>query len=122
MASILLVEDDSLNREMLSRFLVLEGHTVVTAADGLAAVETALQERPDLILMDMGLPVLDGWSAVARIRRLPAIRATPIIALTAYAMSYERARCLGVGWDDYATKPVDFTQLRMRMRALLKPR
>jgi CheY-like chemotaxis protein len=118
MAKILLVEDNELNRDMLSRRLSRHGHTVVMATDGQQALDLAHRERPDVVLMDMGLPVLDGWEATRRLRADPAIRHLPIIALTAHAMDGDRARVLAAGCDDFATKPVDFARLLGLIAAL----
>lgn len=120
MARILLVEDDPMLRDMLSRRLMLEGYQIVTAPDGLQGVQRARVDRPDLIVMDMGLPGLNGWQATHRIRSMPATKTIPIIALTAYAMKEDRSRCLGVGCDEYETKPVDFTRLIDKIQLLLQ--
>src|SRR5215467_886569 len=119
MATILLVEDDSTNRDIISRYLTLLGYQIVIARDGMQAVTLAQTERPHLILMDMRLPVLDGWEATRRIKASPATRAIPIVALTAYAMEDERRRCLAAGCDDYETKPVEFPRLVAKIRAIL---
>ena len=117
MAKILLVEDNELNRDMLSRRLARHGYVVVMAVDGRQALAMARTERPDLVLMDMSLPVLDGWEATRRLRADPASRHLPVIALTAHAMAGEQA--LAAGCDDYATKPVDLPRLLGQMAALL---
>jgi len=117
--SILLVEDDPMIRNLLSRRLIIGGYKVLTASDGAQAVQCARVDRPDLIVMDMGLPVLNGWQATHRIRSMPLTRAIPIIALTAYAMKEDRMKCLAVGCNEYETKPVDFTRLLEKIRALL---
>jgi two-component system cell cycle response regulator DivK len=119
MPKVLLVEDDTLNREMVMRRLVWEGYQVVSAEDGAQAVAMAQSELPDLILMDLGLPVLNGWQAAQRIKATPSIRAIPIIALTAYALAEDRAASLAAGCDDYMAKPVDFALLQTKMQALL---
>jgi CheY-like chemotaxis protein len=119
MATILLVEDDSTDRDIISRYLTLLGYQIVIARDGMQAVTLAQTERPNLILMDMRLPVLDGWEATRRIKTAPATRAIPIVALTAYAMEDERRRCLAAGCDDYETKPVEFPRLVAKIRAIL---
>ena len=119
MTKILVVEDDTSNRHMLSRRLEWEGYQVVTAENGAQAIVRAIEERPDLILMDMGLPVMNGWQATHRIRSTSVTRTIPIIALTAFALSSDRDKCLNVGCDDYETKPVDFARLTTKMRALL---
>lgn len=119
MARILVIEDDAMIRDMLSRRLTIEGYQVSTAGDGIQGVQRARVERPDLIVMDMGLPVLNGWQATHRIRSMPATRAIPIIALTAFAMKEDRIKCLSVGCDEYETKPVDFTRLLEKIQVLL---
>lgn len=119
MTRILMVEDDPMIRDMLSRLLTLEGYQVIVACDGSQGVQRARVERPDLIVMDMGLPVLNGWQATHRIRSMPATRSIPIIALTAYAMKEDRARCLAVGCDEYETKPVEFNRLVEKIQSLL---
>jgi two-component system, cell cycle response regulator DivK len=122
MAKILLVEDDALNREMIQRRLIWEGHNIVTAKDGAEAIATAELEQPDLILMDLGLPVLNGWQAVQRIKALSSTRDIPIIALTAYALAEDRDRSLAAGCDDYESKPIDFVRLQVKIQALLGSR
>ena len=119
MAKILLVEDAEDNRDMLSRRLQRRGYVVVRAADGQEAVAMAARERPDLILMDVGLPVMDGLEATQRIRACAATQTIPIIALTAHAMSGDRARALQAGCDDYHAKPVELPRLLAQMEALL---
>ena len=119
MTKILVVEDDLSNREMLARRLEWEGYQVVTAENGAQAIVRAIEERPDLILMDMGLPVMNGWQATHRIKSNAATRTIPIIALTAFALSSDREKCLQVGCDEYETKPVDFERLHTKMRSLL---
>lgn len=119
MTKILVVEDNETNWEMLSRRLERRGYSVVLAQDGEQAIAMAQAEAPDLILMDMNLPVLDGWSATQAIRALPDARHTPIIALTAHALAGDRERALAVGCDDYHTKPIEFPQLLTQMEALL---
>jgi CheY-like chemotaxis protein len=119
MARILLVEDNEMNRDMLSRRLERRGHEVVIATDGAEGVAKARSEAPALILMDMSLPVLDGWEATRQIKALPATSAIPIIALTAHAMSGDRERALEAGCDDFDTKPVDLTRLLAKIEALL---
>ncbi|ALN74607.1 response regulator [Aureimonas sp. AU20] len=114
---ILLVEDNELNRDMLSRRLIRAGFAVTFAQDGQEAVDAAFRDAPDLVLMDLGLPVLDGWEATRQIRARGW--AGPIIALTAHAMSGERERALAAGCDDFDTKPVDIARLLEKMRALL---
>jgi two-component system cell cycle response regulator DivK len=120
MAKILLVEDNEMNRDMLSRRLIRRGFEVLVAVDGQEGVEMAGRESPDLILMDMSLPVIDGWEATRRIRGGSATRSIPVIALTAHAMAGDRAQALEAGCDDYDTKPVDFAQLLAKIDALLR--
>lgn len=108
MATILLVEDNEMNRDMLSRRLKRRGYTVLTADNGGSAVEKAIKEQPDLILMDMELPVKDGWTASREIKQQ---QNTPIIALTAHALSGDKEKAMAAGCDDYATKPIDFPGL-----------
>lgn len=119
MAKILLVEDNELNRDMLSRRLVRNGHTVVIAVDGEQGVALAASEAPDIVLMDMSLPVLDGWSATRKLRDDPATRDIPVIALTAHAMSGDREKALEAGCNDYDTKPVELPRLLGKIEALL---
>ena len=119
MAKILLVEDNEQNRDMLARRLQRKGHTVVTASDGLRAVEMALAEAPDLVLMDLNLPVLDGWLATRRIKDRAETGRIPVIALTAHAMSGDRQKALSAGCDDYDTKPVEFPRLLGKIEKLL---
>jgi two-component system, cell cycle response regulator DivK len=119
MAKILLVEDNELNRDMLSRRLSRRGHQVVEATDGEAALALAASERPDLILMDMSLPVLDGWEATRRLKAAPATRPIPVIALTAHAMVADRERSLEAGCDDFDTKPVEIERLLDKIARLL---
>ena len=121
MAKILLVEDNEMNRDMLSRRLVRNGYEVSIAIDGQQGVDMALKERPDLILMDMSLPVIDGWEATRRIKANDATRRVPVIALTAHAMAGDREKAIEVGCDDYDTKPVEITRLLGKITALLKP-
>jgi CheY-like chemotaxis protein len=119
MARILLVEDNEMNRDMLSRRLSRKGYQVLIAADGMQGVELAQTEQPDLILMDMSLPVLDGWQATRQIRAQSTTRTIPIIALTAHALSGDREKSLDAGCDEYETKPVDFPRLMEKIEALL---
>ena len=107
MFKILLVEDNEMNRDMLARRLERKGYEVVIAIDGQEAVRMAQSLTPDLILMDIRLPVMDGWEAMQRIKTMPETQSIPIIALTAHAMSTDRDKCLNAGCDDYATKPID---------------
>ena len=119
MSRILLVEDNEMNRDMLSRRLRRRGLEVVTAVDGAEGVEAAQREHPDLILMDMSLPVIDGWEATRRLKGTESTRHIPIVALTAHAMSEDRERALEAGCDEYATKPVDLERLLSIMQTLL---
>ena len=119
MAKILLVEDDEMSWDMLSRRLQRKGYEVVVAVDGEKAVEIARSESPEIILMDISLPVIDGWEATRRIRALPETRSIPIIALTAHAMSEDREKAMEAGCDDYDTKPVDFKRLLEKINALV---
>ena len=119
MAKILLVEDNEMNRDMLSRRLQKRGYEVVLAVDGSEGVARAQSEAPALILMDMSLPVLDGWEATGQIKAAPATRAIPIIALTAHAMAGDREKALAAGADDFDTKPIDLDRLLGKIEALL---
>jgi two-component system cell cycle response regulator DivK len=119
MAKILLVEDNEMNRDMLSRRLVRNGHEVSIAVDGQKGVDMALSQLPDLILMDMSLPVIDGWEATRQIRANDATRRIPVIALTAHAMAGDREKAMEAGCDDYDTKPVEITRLLGKITALL---
>ena len=120
MAKILLVEDNEMNRDMLSRRLQRRGHEVLVAADGADGVAKARAEVPGLILMDMSLPILDGWEATRQIKADPTTSGIPIIALTAHAMSEDRERAISAGCDDYDTKPVEFGRLVGKIDALLE--
>ena len=119
MAKILLVEDNEMNRDMLSRRLERRGYQVVMAGDGQQGVEMAQTEVPDLILMDMSLPGIDGWEAARRIKQSPDTRGIPVIALTSHAMAGDREQALASGCDDYDTKPVDLPRLLEKMAVLL---
>ena len=119
MAKILLVEDNEMNRDMLSRRLIKKGYEVVMALDGEQALEMARAEAPDLILMDISLPGLDGWEATRRLKAMPETQTIPIIALTAHAMAGDREKCLEAGCDDYDTKPVEFPRLLGKIEGLL---
>jgi CheY-like chemotaxis protein len=121
MAKVLLVEDNEMNRDMLSRRLIRKGYDVVMAMDGEQAVAMAASEHPDLILMDMSLPVIDGWEATRQVKSAEATKHIPVIALTAHAMSGDREKALAAGCDDYDTKPVEFLRLLAKMEALLAP-
>lgn len=118
---ILLIEDNELNRDMLSRRLIRKGFEVILAEDGESGVELARTAKPDLVLMDMSLPVMDGWAATRAIRADDEIGRTPIIALTAHAMSGDRERALDAGCDDYDTKPVELQRLIEKIQALVGP-
>jgi two-component system cell cycle response regulator DivK len=123
MAKILLVEDNEMNRDMLSRRLLRKGFEVVMAVDGGQALTMAESEHPDLILMDMSLPVIDGWEATRRVKAAKATAHIPIIALTAHAMSGDREKALSAGCDDYDTKPIEMPRLLEKIDALLvRPR
>lgn len=117
---ILLVEDNEMNRDMLSRRLSRKGYSVTIATDGAQGIEMSVRLRPDLILMDMSLPVIDGWEAVRRLRAIPESCAIPVIALTAHAMSDDRGKALEAGCDEYDTKPVEFSRLLLKMELLLR--
>lgn len=119
MATILLVEDNELNRDMLSRRLARRGYAVTCAVDGQQGLELALETMPDLILMDMSLPVLDGWQATRQIKDDPRTRHIPVIALTAHAMAEDERTARESGCDDYDTKPVEFDRLLAKMMKLL---
>jgi two-component system cell cycle response regulator DivK len=119
MHRILLVEDNEMNRDMLSRRLVRKGYDVSIAVDGLQAVALTAEKKPDLVLMDLSLPEIDGWEATRRIKADPSTCGTPIIALTAHAMVGDRERALEAGCDDFDTKPVDLQRLLEKMEALL---
>ena len=117
---ILLVEDNEMNRDMLSRRLIRKGFDVLTALDGQQALDMAAQINPSVILMDMSLPVLDGWEATRRLKADPATQAIPVIGLTAHAMDGDREKCLQAGCDDYDTKPIDLPRLLEKIAAQLK--
>ncbi|GAB4136710.1 MAG: response regulator [Cyanobacteria bacterium J069] len=119
MPKILLVEDNEMNRDMLSRRLVRRGAEVLIAIDGAQGVEMAQAERPDLILMDMSLPVMDGWEATRTLKASATTKEIPIIALTAHAMAGDQEKCREAGCDDYDTKPVDFARLTSKIQAIL---
>lgn len=120
MPRILLVEDNEMNRDMLSRRLVRNGYEVVVAVDGQQGVDMAASERPDLILMDMSLPIIDGWEAARQIKANDATRQIPVIALTAHAMAGDREKAMEMGCDDYDTKPVELPRLLGKIVALLE--
>jgi CheY-like chemotaxis protein len=119
-AKILLVEDNEMNRDMLSRRLERRGFEVVMAVNGAEGIAMAESERPDLILMDMSLPVVDGWEASRRLKAAAATANIPIIALTAHAMSSDRQQALDAGCNDYDTKPIEFQRLLSKIEAMLK--
>jgi CheY-like chemotaxis protein len=118
-AKILLVEDNEMNRDMLSRRLQRKGFEVITAVDGAQGLEQARSAVPDLVLMDMSLPAVDGWEVTRRLKADPATQAIPIIALTAHAMAGDREKALEAGCDDYDTKPVELPRLLAKIEALL---
>ena len=119
MARILLVEDNEMNRDMLSRRLLRKGHEIAMAVDGAQGVEMATAQLPDIILMDMSLPVIDGWEATRRLKADDKTRSIPIIALTAHAMAGDQEKALDAGCDDYDTKPVELPRLLGKIEALL---
>jgi CheY-like chemotaxis protein len=119
MAKILLIEDNEANRDALSRHLTRRGYEVVMAADGQHGIAMVRSEAPALILMDMSLPVLDGWEATRQLKADPQTGSIPVIALTAHAMAGDRAKALEAGCDDYDTKPVEFPRLLAKIQALL---
>lgn len=119
MAKILLVEDNEMNRDMLSRRLERRGHTIVMAVDGQQGVDLARSESPDIILLDMSLPVIDGWEAARRLKGEASTREIPVIALTAHAMAGDKEKALKAGCDDYDTKPVELPRLLGKIQALL---
>jgi CheY-like chemotaxis protein len=120
MPKILLVEDNEMNRDMLSRRLTRQGYEVVVAVDGGQAVSMATSEKPDVILMDMSLPVMDGWEATRRVKAEPATRAIPVIALTANALVEDREKALAAGCDDFDTKPVELPRLLEKIKTQLQ--
>lgn len=119
MRKILLVEDNEMNRDMLSRRLIKKGYEVVIALDGEQGLALAKSETPALILMDLSLPIIDGWEAIRRLKADAETRATPVIALTAHAMSGDRETAIAAGADDYDTKPIELARLLEKMEALL---
>lgn len=120
MAKVLLVEDNEMNRDMLSRRLIKRGYTVVMAIDGQQGIDMAVSEKPDIILLDMSLPVVDGWEAAKQIKANPVSASAPLIALTAHAMAADRERAMSAGCDDFDTKPVELPRLLGKMETLLK--
>ena len=119
MAKILIVEDNEMNRDMLSRRLIRRGYQIVMAVDGAEGIAAARAETPDLILMDMSLPVVDGWEATRRLKADVGTRAIPVIGLTAHAMAGDREKVIDAGCDDYDTKPVELARLLPKIEALL---
>lgn len=119
MHKILLVEDNELNRDMLSRRLMRRGYNLMIAVDGTEALVCAAREIPDLILMDMSLPTIDGWEATRRLKAATATQAIPIIALTAHAMAGDRESCMAAGCDEFETKPIEFDRLLEKIQSLL---
>jgi len=119
MTKILVVEDNEMNLDMLTRRLKRQGFDVVSARDGAAGIEKAGSEKPELILMDMGLPVVDGWEATRRLKADPATQAIPVIALTAHAMAQDQENAFDAGCDDYDTKPIDLKRLLDKIRKFL---
>ena len=121
MSTILIVEDEPAIRDMLARRLTFEGFKAISAGDGRRGVEMARAEQPDLILMDMGLPVLTGWQATEAIKASADTQRIPVIALTAYAQLEDRQKCFAAGCSDYETKPIEFPKLLAKIRHLLQP-
>ena len=119
MAKILIVEDNEMNRDMLSRRLIRRGFEIVMAVDGAEGIAAAKTETPDLVLMDMSLPVVDGWEATRRLKADAATRAIPVIGLTAHAMASDRDKVIEAGCDDYDTKPVELPRLLQKIESLL---
>ena len=119
MVKVLLVEDNEMNRDMLSRRLTKRGYEVVMAIDGQQGVDMAVSEKPDIILLDMSLPVVDGWEAAQQIKANEVSKGVPLVALTAHAMASDRERALSAGCDDFDTKPVELPRLLSKMEALL---
>ncbi len=121
MPKLLLVEDNEVNRDMLSRRLIRRGFDIEIAVDGLQGVAMALSTAPDLVLMDMSLPIMDGWEATRQIKASARTAQIPVIALTAHAMTDDREKCLAAGCDEYDTKPIEFSRLLGKIQALLNP-
>ncbi len=119
MTRILIVEDDAAIRDLLARRLNMAGYSTIVATDGIRAILASINEAPDLILMDMGLPNLNGWQATERIKKRPETSMIPIIALTAYALSEDRYRAMNIGCDDFESKPIDFDRLIRKIEKLL---
>ena len=120
MVKVLLIEDNEMNRDMLSRRLAKRGYEVVMAVDGQQGIDMAVSEKPDIILLDMSLPVVDGWDAALQIKANDASKGAPLVALTAHAMASDRERAMSAGCDDFDTKPVELPRLLGKMEALLK--
>jgi CheY-like chemotaxis protein len=120
MAKILLVEDNEMNRDMLSRRLIRRGFEVIIAIDGISGIATAERELPDLIVMDMSLPLLDGWEATKRLKQIDITRDIPIIGCSAHAMVGDREKGINAGCDDYDTKPIEFNRLLTKIENLLR--
>jgi two-component system cell cycle response regulator DivK len=118
---VLLVEDNEMNRDMLSRRLIKKGYDVSIAVDGQEGIEMATEQKPDLVLLDMSLPVIDGWEAARRLKANEETAGIPIIALTAHAMSGDREKTLEAGCDEYDTKPIDLKRLLVKMTDLIGP-
>ncbi len=118
--AVLLVEDNDINRDMLTRRLTRAGLTVVTAADGVSALEMMREHQPGVVLMDMTLPILDGWEATQKAKEDPAIAGIPIIALTAHAMAADKERAMSAGCSEYKTKPIDFPALLAKIYQFLE--
>jgi len=119
MKKLLLVEDNEMNRDMLSRRLARRGYEIIIATDGEQGISEAKQQSPDLIIMDMSLPIIDGWEATRQLKQCAETKGIPVLALTAHAMAGERDRALEAGCDDYDTKPVDFTRLLGKIENLI---
>jgi CheY-like chemotaxis protein len=122
MSTILIVEDNEMNRDMLSRRLERKGYAILIAVDGEMGVDVAREHVPDLILMDMSLPVVDGWEATRRLKADDALKHIPVIALTAHAMANDRDKALEAGCNDYDTKPIELPRLLAKIETLLLPR
>jgi CheY-like chemotaxis protein len=121
MPKILVVEDNEMNLDMLSRRLTRRGYEIIVAQDGMTGVKRAAGDQPDLILMDMSLPILDGWEATRRLKSNAVTKTIPIIALTAHAISGDREKCLAVGCDEYESKPVKFPDLIAKIEQFVGP-
>ena len=120
MTKILIVEDNEMNRDMLSRRLARRGYEIVMAVDGEEGIAAAKAKNPDLILMDMSLPVIDGWEATRRLKAEPSTRGIPVIGLTAHAMAGDREKVIAAGCDDYDTKPIELPRLLEKIEALIQ--